>query len=93
MSNDSTRDRIAIIFIGCGSTFVRGTDAPEGLAAKCVRQARRDWKGVMHFPRRQYKVNVWDVTGHDDVYWDDTGLFDEKTNDRIDTHRTVEVET
>lgn len=91
MSNDSTREYIAVVFVMGGSTFYRGHNREEVLT-KVWKQAKRDWKDLVCFgKRRQRKTNIWDITGHDDVWWDDQGMYDGRTNQKINTHKTEVV--
>lgn len=85
------RDYIAVVFVGAGSTYYRCSDKTEA-AYRAFAGAKRDWKGLYSFGKKQTRqVNVWDVSGHDSVYWDHSGLYDWKTDELIDTHELVEV--
>ena len=85
------KDFIAVIFIGAGSEYFRCGDPIEA-ATKCLRGLKLNWRHLFCLSAtKTWRVNVWEVTGRDSVYWDLSGLYDSATNEKIDTHRIVEV--
>jgi hypothetical protein len=75
MNTDSkgARDYIAIILVGAGSSYARGPDK-----ADCIERVKRiavsDWQTLFKLDGEEATVNVVDVTGHDEVWWDTVGV-------------------
>lgn len=86
----SAREYLAIIhFVPGGSTFHRGTEEAATVALKAARRARRDWQSLFDIPPKHvWTVPVYDVTDHDNVIWDASGVFDETTGEAIPRHST-----
>jgi len=70
---NTERDYLAIILVGCGSSYARGSDRQD-----CIDRVRKiavsDWKTLFNLKGKEATVNVVDVTGHDDVWWDSRGV-------------------
>lgn len=68
------KDFLAIILIASGSSHARGPDLED-----CVTRVQRifvsDWSCLFDVKGKPAKVGLYDVTGHDDVYWDDWGVW------------------
>lgn len=84
--SDTKRDYLAVITTAYGGgSYARGPDRVDTIkrAAKLYKQ---DWKHLLKIGKT-VKVNVIDVTGHDEVSWDDRGFYiaDEETIVRLDT--------
>jgi len=84
---------LAIIPVGSGGSYFRGGNKEEA-AIGVLNQVKKDWKGIVDLGEpRNRKVVVWDITGYDDVYWEDVGrVFDESTNKPLDESRRSLVE-
>lgn len=67
------RDYIAIILVGSGSSFARGPDK-EDCVARVKKTVVSDWSSLFKLKGSKATVNVVDVTGHDEVWWDDRGV-------------------
>lgn len=72
-ASESGRDFIAIIMVGAGSSYARGPDK-----ADCIARVRsivvEDWATIFDLAGKEATVNVVDVTGHDEVWWDSRGV-------------------
>ena len=86
----TAKDYLAIILIGAGSTFARGTDRDD-TARRCVSICASDWGGLYDLAEKDVQVNVFDVTGHDKVWWDSRGLWSGET--QLDVPKEVETWT
>lgn len=87
-----TKDYIAVVFVGTGSSWARG-DNKEEVAKRVMRNARKEWGDFYDFGSvKPRKVHVWDVTGFDKLWWDFTGMYPEGSDKAIDTHEYVEIE-
>ena len=68
-------DYIAIIRIVGGGSWSRNKDKDKAVKAVC-RQFKEDWSSLYKLPKgRDVKVAVADVDGHDEVYFDDRGVW------------------
>jgi hypothetical protein len=85
-----TKDYLAIVLIGAGSTFARGEDK-DATVKKCARGVMRDWSRLFDVKGKEVTVNVFDVTGHDDLRWDNEGVFNCDTGERIDLLERVKT--
>ncbi|USM11507.1 hypothetical protein vBCbaSRXM_62 [Citromicrobium phage vB_CbaS-RXM] len=69
-----TRDYLAIILVGAGSSYARGPDK-EDVVKRVMKIVFSDWKSLFDLKGQTVSVNLYDVTGHDDVYWEARGVF------------------
>lgn len=67
------RDFLAIIMVGAGSSFARGPDRDD-VVARVKRTVVSDWSSLFDLKGKEATVNLVDVTGHDEVWWDDRGV-------------------
>jgi hypothetical protein len=72
---EAVRDYIVIVSIGGGGgSWARGADRDQTIE-RCKRILKSDWKSLFDFKRGTViKANVLDVTGFDQVEWDDRGV-------------------
>lgn len=68
------QDWLAIILIGCGSSFARGPDRQDCID-RVVRMAVSDWSSLFDLAGKEAVVNVYDVTGRSEVWWEARGVF------------------
>jgi len=68
------KDWLAIILIGAGSSYARGPDR-EDTISRCGKIAVSDWSTLYDLAGKETTVNVVDVTGHDEVWWDSRGVW------------------
>lgn len=81
----------AIMFVGCGSTHHYGK-TPVQAARLAVKQAKRDWRGLYTFPKgKMLKVRVYESTNSNGWYADDTGVFDQDTDEKLHLVELIEV--
>lgn len=66
-------DFLAVALIGAGSSFARGEDKEE-VIARLGRIIVSDWGGVYDVAGKDCSINVFDVTGYDNLYWDARGV-------------------
>jgi hypothetical protein len=84
----SGQDYLAVINVGSAGSWAR--DAVKEKAIKSVvRTFKQDFCKLYKLPKgTKITINVIDVTGHDKVYWDDSGFYtrepDEPGKNRID---------
>lgn len=77
-----TKDYLAIIMVGPGgSSFARGSDL-EDTINRAVKIAHEDWSKLFDLSGKKVSVNVFDVTGYEDLYWDDRGVFECSADER-----------
>lgn len=91
--SEAKKDFLAIFLIGCGSSFGRA-DTAEKAVALCKRSAEQDWKSLFDLDGREVTINVYDVTGYDDLFWDERGVHpDNKPEETLgkDRHSLVKV--
>lgn len=67
------RDYLAIILIGAGSSWARGPNKDD-VVARVKRGVVADWSSLFKLKGAEATVNVVDVTGYDEVWWDDRGI-------------------
>lgn len=72
-ASKAERDFIAIILIGAGSSWARGPDRDDCIE-RVKRSAVSDWETIFDLAGKEATVNVVDATGHDEVWWDSTGV-------------------
>ena len=72
-ASNGGRDFIAIILVGAGSSYARGPDR-EDCIERVKRAAVSDWQSLFDLAGKEATVNVADVTGHDEVWWDSLGV-------------------
>lgn len=68
-----------------GGSWARSKDKDE--AAKRVKKIfKSDWKHILGTPKKGSKcpINLWDVTEHENVWWDDYGMHDKDTEETLD---------
>lgn len=67
------RDFLAIVLIGAGSSYGRASTEDEAvrLATNCLVS---DWSHLYNLIGAEVKVNLYEVTGNDQVWWDDCGV-------------------
>lgn len=72
-SSKGARDYLAVILVGAGSSWARGPDK-----ADCIARVKKsvvdDWSSLFELRGKEATVNVVDVTGHDEVWWDHQGF-------------------
>jgi hypothetical protein len=83
-----THDYIAIVLLGGGSSWARNSN-PETAIKKVVNAVQNDWGQIFNMRGADIYVNVWDVTGNDEVHWDDEGMH----GDKQDEHPITKVST
>jgi hypothetical protein len=80
-------DYIAICLIGGGSSYGRDSSKDKAIAV-CKRHMEQDWSQLFDLHGKEAKINVYDITGHDSVFWDYRGIHPnndpEKTIDRLE---------
>lgn len=72
-----TKDYIAIVLIGGGSSWARGPDL-EKAVADVLWYLKHDWGSIFNLDGAEVHVNVWDVTGNDVVHWDECGMHGDR---------------
>ncbi len=83
---------LGFVLLGTGSSWHYGA-SPEQAAEKAARVTVNDWSRLFGFGE-SIKVNIFDITEHQEGwYFDDNGMTDEKTHQRIARHSVVEVPT
>lgn len=80
-------DYLAVILVLGGAGSWAREKTKDKAVASAARICRSDFKAVGIKKSTPLTVNVIDVTGFDDVWWDETGFYQEKT--KID--RPIEV--
>src|SRR5262245_51483286 len=73
VANTTERNYIAIILIGCGSSWARDKD-PEKAIKRCARIIVEDWSSLFDLEGKTLPINLYDVTGHDEVSWSHHGI-------------------
>jgi hypothetical protein len=66
-------DYLAIAIIGAGSSYARDPNK-EAAIARCKKIVEQDWASMFDLHNKPCKINVYDVTGYDDLFWDDRGV-------------------
>lgn len=73
MNDTIKRDFLAIVLIGAGSSYARGPDLED-----CVKRVGRcvvdDWSTLYDVAGKPCDVNLYEVTGHESVFWDGLGV-------------------
>jgi hypothetical protein len=76
MTTEGTRapeaDYLAVILIGCGSSWGRARDKNEAIANAI--HSFRDWQSLYKVSNIEVTVNVADVRGYSDVSWGHFGF-------------------
>ncbi len=67
------KDYLAIVLIGGGSSFGRHSD-PDEVVSLATEFLVSDWGHLYKLDGVEVKVNLYDVTGNDQVWWDDCGV-------------------
>jgi hypothetical protein len=76
----SNKEYIAIALIGgSGSSFGRDPDKAKAIKI-CARILASDWAHLFDLHGKDWPINVYDITGHDDVYWSERGVVDKEDN-------------
>jgi hypothetical protein len=79
----SNSDYIAIVRILGGSSFARGADRGETIK-RATRLAKSDWTKLAKFKRGdEIAVQVANLTGCDDVWWDGSNIYRESSREQI----------
>jgi hypothetical protein len=82
---------LAILLVGAGSSHARGPDL-EDTIKRCSRIAVDDWSSLFDLGGKEAQINVYDVTDHEALFWDERGVHPEsdpsKSIDRLEL-RTV----
>ena len=79
MNKDNQHDYLAVIWLSSGAgSYCRSHNYDEAVKG-VTRLFRSDFRGIIKI-KKGYKVsiNVVDVQGHDEVWWDETGFYDGK---------------
>jgi hypothetical protein len=66
-------DYLAIALIGAGSSYGRDPNK-DAAVARCKKIVEQDWAFMFDLHGKTCTINVYDVTGHDDLFWDDRGV-------------------
>ena len=84
------KEYIAVILFpyGC-SSYARDLDKDQAIK-RCAKIAVSDWSHLFKLSGAKVKVGLYDITDHDDVYWDERGMWG-KGNARIPVLENVEV--
>lgn len=86
-----TKDYLAICLLGSGSSYGRAPDKDKAIA-NCKRSLETDWSSIFDLDGKTAKINVYDVTGHDKLWWDERGVHpDNEPTKSIDRLELVEV--
>jgi hypothetical protein len=67
------KDYIAILLVGAGSSYARGPDKQDCID-RVGKIAVSDWSSLFDLRGKEATVNVVDVTGHEQVWWDARGV-------------------
>ncbi len=66
---------LVVLLVGMGgSSYARGPDK-QAQIDRCLQFAQSDWRGFLKPGKHEVTVNVWDVTGRTDIWWDTRGAF------------------
>lgn len=79
MTDTQTRDFLAIVSFGTGSSYGRAP-TQEKAVALCKQSVEQDWSSLFDLHGKECKVNVYDVTGHDQVNWGYDGIKGDNPN-------------
>jgi hypothetical protein len=75
VNDASTKDWLAFINVsGGGGSWARGADRQDTIR-RCLRIFKSDWSGLLELAGAEVTVIVADVTGHDQVRFDDGGVW------------------
>jgi len=92
------KDYLAVVWMWGGEIYSYARDPdPETAARKAATTARLDWSPLFNIPKKgkwKTKINVYDVTGHDDILMNKGYVLSHKSHsfkDLTDTNQTVEV--
>lgn len=73
----------AIVFIGCGSSWLWGGD-PDEVVRGAARIAKSDWSTLYKFKRRhEFTVCLVDMAGREGWYATDGAIYDRDTKERL----------
>lgn len=67
-------DFLAIILIMTGSSYARGPDK-EDCISRVSKTFVSDWSSLFDVAGKEATVGVYDVTGHESLYWDARGVW------------------
>ena len=70
------KDFLAWINVGVGSSWGRNEDKEEAIASAI--RSLRDWETLYIVADKEVTVRVLEVTGYDDVVWDDSSVDGQK---------------
>lgn len=85
------KDYLAIIRIGSGSSYGRDAsifDAVEHAIRICI----LDWSRYYVLENSGIKVQVFDVTGRDELEWDDHGVYCNETHETLEPLKVISVD-
>jgi hypothetical protein len=69
------KDYLAVISNGIAGSFARGADREKAIK-DVARIYRNDFRDFYKFKKGvKVVINVVDVTGHDDIWWNESGFF------------------
>ena len=84
------KDYLAIVLIGGGSSYGRGPTEDEAVKLATTYLVS-DWKHLYNLSGAEVKVNLYEVTGNDQVWWDDCGVHAD--NEAEHPIKTLEMRT
>lgn len=73
------KDYLAIILIGGGSSYGRADSEDEAVSRAIT--ALYDWSHLYQIDGAEVTVNLYDVTGNDQLWWDDCGVHADREAD------------
>ena len=85
------KDYLAIIRIGGGSSYGRAAsifDAVESAIRICI----LDWSRYYELEDSAIKVQVFDVTGRDELTWDDHSVYCTETQEIVEPLKVISVD-
>jgi hypothetical protein len=74
MNKSNPKEYLAIILMGAGSSYARGHDRQESID-RVAKIAASDWSGLFDLDGKEAIVNVYDVTGRTEIWWEARGVF------------------
>lgn len=70
----SKKDFLVVALIGAGSSYARGPDL-EDCVSRVAKIFASDWGSMFDIAGKEVTVACYEVTGHDNLYWDNRGVF------------------
>ncbi len=90
--SDSIKDYLAVFMTSSGMSFYGRADSRESALKKFRDAIRLDWPGdKADLDGKMLTVNLYDVTGHEDVSWGCLGAFPTDNPEHKLTGERVEV--